>query len=47
MNLQVFGSFYIVIYFQVCIAPEDESNLLSKRRVCAISEGWKSPNTHQ
>jgi hypothetical protein len=42
-----FSFFETVTYSQDCSAPEEESSLLPKRRVCVISDGGKNPNTHQ
>ena len=39
--------FWIVTYSQDCSAPENQNSLLSKRRVCVISDDGQSPNTHQ
>ena len=42
-----FWFFQIVAYSEDCGAPEEESSLLLKRRVCIISDDGKTPNTHQ
>jgi hypothetical protein len=46
-ELVAFWFFQTVSYSQDCSAPEDESSLLSKRRVCVLSDDGKSSNTHQ
>jgi hypothetical protein len=41
-----FWFFYLVTYCQICSAPENDSSLLSKRRVCIISDDGKSRTTN-
>ena len=45
--LWVFGYFILLTNSQDCSSPEDKSSLLSKRRVCIVSDDGKSQNKHQ